>query len=140
MIFLRNIRVWLMAALIFCAFLQGSSFPTAADSKTLVGPWGGEHVVLQASTNGATLEFDCAHGEIKQPIVPDKKGDFDVAGTYSAEHPGPVLRDEEQSAASARYSGHVEGDTMTLKVIRDKEELGIFTLTRNGQPVLRKCR
>jgi hypothetical protein len=136
----RLIRASLIAALVSCTFFQGSGFPTAADPKTLVGAWGGEHVVLQASSDGATLEFDCAHGEIKQPIVPDENGNFDVAGTYSAEHPGPVLRDEEQSAASARYSGHVEGDTMTLKVIREKEDLGTFTLTRNAQPVLRKCR
>lgn len=101
--------------------------------------WGGEHVMLSTSSTGATLEFDCATGQITQPIVVDKKGNFDVAGTFTPQHGGPVRKDESTPTHPAHYSGHVEGDTMTLKVIRDQQEIGTFTLTRGAQPKLMKC-
>lgn len=78
-----------------------------------VGPsaWGGEHVMLTISTSGATLEFDCATGQISQPIGVDKNGSFDVAGTFTPQHGGPVRKDESTPVQPARYSGHVDGDT-----------------------------
>ena len=49
------------------------------------------------------------------------------------------MRDEE-SGGAARYSGHVEGDTMTLTIVKAKEKIGAFALTRDRHPVLKKCR
>ncbi len=94
---------------------------------------------MQVLEKGAQLEFDCAAGEITEPLTIDGNGDFDVHGTYAAEHPGPTTRDDDAGAA-AHYRGHVEGDTMTLKIARGKDEIGSFTLTRDRQPILRKCR
>jgi hypothetical protein len=113
----------------------------AAEERTVTtGMWGGEHVILQVSKSGAEVEFDCAHGQITQPITLDKHGDFSVAGTFTPEHGGPVRRDEDTPPAQARYSGHVEGDTLSLKVTLEKEVVGTYTLTRDSQPILRKCR
>lgn len=101
--------------------------------------WGGDHVIMQVVESGAQLEFDCASGQITEQLVLDSNGNFDVRGTFGAEHPGPITRDDDAGAA-AHYSGHVEGDTMTLKITRGKDEVGSFTLSRGRQPILRKCR
>jgi len=113
----------------------------AAGERTVTtGTWGGEHVILQVSKSGAEVEFDCAHGQITQSIALDTHGDFNVTGTFTPEHGGPVRRDENTPPAQARYSGHVDGDTLSLKVTLEKEEVGTYTLTRGAQPMLRKCR
>ena len=104
------------------------------------GGMGREHIVLEVSEKGAEAEFDCAHGQVMQPIMLDKHGDFDVAGTLTPEHGGPVRRDENVMAAPARYSGHVDGHTMSLTVTLGKEKVGSFTLIRGSLPNLTKCR
>jgi hypothetical protein len=86
------------------------------------------------------VEFDCGHGQITQPMTLDSHGHFGVAGTYSAEHGGPIRRDEETTAAPARYSGHVTGDTMELTIVRGEEKIGTYTLTRGSHAMLTKCR
>src|SRR4029077_1047810 len=93
--------------------LSGVLFPAGARaapdaSAVATGPWGGEHIVLKVSEKGAGVEFDCAHGQVTQPITLDKHGDFDAEGTFTHEHGGPVRRDENTPSASARYSGHVD--------------------------------
>jgi hypothetical protein len=105
-----------------------------------LGRWGGEHIVLEISVKGAEVEFDCAHGQVTQPITVDKHGDFDVAGTFTPDHSGPVRRDEDPPQVPARYSGHVDGQIMSLTVILGEEKLGFFTLTRGSASNLRKCR
>jgi len=105
------------------------------------GTWGGEHMILEVSGKGADAEFDCAHGKITEPLTLDKQGHFDVAGTFAPEHGGPIRRDEPDTSAPARYTGHVEGETMSLTITVGKDEtVGPFTLTRGSQPMLRKCR
>jgi hypothetical protein len=73
-------------------------------------------------------------------MVLDKQGSFDVSGTFTPEHSGPVLKDEASSSVPARYSGPIAGDSMSLKVALEKESVGTFTLTRDSHPILRKCR
>ena len=109
-------------------------------SAVATGAWGGEHIVLKVSEKGSDLEFDCARGQVTQPITLDKHGDFDVAGTFTPEHGGPVRRDENTPSASARYSGHVDGDTMSLTVTLGAEKVGTYTLVRGSRPRLTKCR
>ena len=36
--------------------------------------WGGEHVRMQATAKGATLDFDCASGEITERVQADASG------------------------------------------------------------------
>jgi hypothetical protein len=104
------------------------------------GTWGGEHITLEVSEKGAEVELDCAHGQVAQPIALDKRGDFEVAGTFTPEHGGPVLRDEKVSDRPAHYAGHVEGGTMTLTVVLGTEKVGSFTLTRGSTGKVTKCR
>src|SRR5882762_4116683 len=84
------------------------------------------------SGKGAEAEFDCAHGQVTQPIRLDGHGDFDVPGTFTAEHGGPVLRNETARPAAARYSGHVDGDTMSLTVTVGGERMGVFAVGRGS--------
>ena len=130
---------WIMLAL-FSIFLQADAQTSRESSGIASGAWGGEHIVLEVSERGAEAEFDCAHGQVTQPIMLDKHGDFDVAGTFTPEHGGPVRREENVTAAPARYSGHVDGHTMSLTVTLGQEKVGSFTLIRGALPNLTKCR
>ena len=121
--------------------LLQAAMQAAPDARSIAtGTWGGEHIILEVSEKGAEVDFDCAHGQVPQPITLDKNGDFDVAGTFTHEHGGPVRRDENPADVPARYSGHVDDHTMTLTVTFGKEKLGAFTLTHGSLTNLRKCR
>ena len=131
----------LIVLLALSTVLPPAGMQAAPDAGSVAtGAWGGEHIVLEVSEKGAEVELDCAHGEVTQHISLGRHGDFDVAGTFTPEHGGPVRRDENPQPASARYFGRVEGDTMSLTVTLGKEKVGDFTLTRGGRPNLTKCR
>src|ERR1044071_536500 len=131
----------LLLLLILSGGLLPASMPSKTDRSTVVtGAWGGEHVILEASKAGAEVEFDCAHGQISQAVVLDPHGNFDVAGTFTPEHGGPVRRDESTPPAPVRYSGHVIVDTMRLEVTLGKHDVRTLSLTRGFHPTLRKCR
>lgn len=114
--------------------------PTTSAQRQLSGLWGGMHVTLETSERGASLEFDCATGTIREPIVLDSAGHFDVAGSYNREGPGPV-RQGVQTDSSARYSGTVTGEEMTLAVRLEgsSEPLLNLSLTRGKQGKIQKC-
>ncbi len=105
------------------------------------GEWGGRSVALSLSQDKRDVEFDCAHGSIDEPLVLDDTGRFDVAGTFTHEHPGPVHEDENFIPLPARYSGWTDGKTMMLMVhLTDTdEEIGPFYLTLGDQARLAKC-
>jgi hypothetical protein len=131
--------------LLLLLILSGGLLPAGTPSKpprrtVVTGAWGGEHVILEASKAGAEVEFDCAHGQILQAIVLDPHGNFDVAGTFTPEHGGPVRRNENTPPAPARYSGRVIVDTMRLEVTIGKDDVRTFALTRGFHPNLTKCR
>jgi hypothetical protein len=116
---------------------------SAGMNETLAsGVWGGAHVRMEVGGGGVNLEFDCAAGNVGRPVALDGEGRFDVKGTYSMQHPGPVLRDEGANSRPARYAGRVRGDALTLTVtLADPEEdAGTFTLTRGDEGRLTKCR
>lgn len=138
----RN-RVVLAMIFIFCtaALLLAGVHTRKSKTRALSnGTWGGDHILLQVNDHGADVEFDCAHGQITEPIKLDRKGNFDLHGTFAGEHGGPILRDESSNAAKAHYTGHTDGKTMTLTVILEKEKLGPFSLASGQQSNLMKCR
>jgi hypothetical protein len=107
-----------------------------------VGTWGGEHISLKATERGVEIEFDCAHAVINRRIVTDRRGRFDVSGTYVEEHGGPVREGERTGSYTVRFTGRITGETMTLTVRRGdaKESIGTFTLVYGREPELVKCR
>jgi hypothetical protein len=114
--------------------------PTASNSRQLSGLWGGNHVTLEISDQGATLEFDCATGSISEPILLDSAGSFDVTGSYTRQGPGPV-RQAKQRDDGAHYSGTVTDQTMTLTVRLEGSSAPAInlSLTRDKQGKLWKC-
>ena len=138
--FSRLIGRALIILLAFSGIVLQASMQTAADVSSLAtGVWGGQGIALKVSAKGAEVEFDCAHGQIPQPIKLVKHGDFEVTGTFTAEHGGPMRRDETLQPVPTRYSGHVDGDTMSLTVTLDKRQVGSYTLTRGSQGHITRC-
>lgn len=81
------------------------------------GKWGGDHVTLDLHASGGVAEFDCAAGEVKEPLRLDRQGGFEAIGTYTPDPGGPVQSgDEEPAGVSARYVGRVDGSRMSLTV------------------------
>ena len=107
----------------------------------LIGPWGGQHVALELTHEGGTLEYDCAAGAISEPVRPDASGHFSVHGTHRPGHGGPERVGEEAQVLPAEYDGSVNGKHMTLSVhiLSSGLLLGPFTLERGAAPVLMRC-
>ncbi|HWS99183.1 MAG TPA: hypothetical protein VN256_02850 [Pyrinomonadaceae bacterium] len=105
------------------------------------GTWGGPHVQMDVGADGARLEFDCAHGATDGPLAPGDDGRFDLAGYFVVERGGPVRAGRKEKRLPARYSGRVEGQTMTLDVTLTEggEHVGTFTLTRGRAGRLTRC-
>lgn len=110
--------------------------------ESQTGAWGGEHIGLEVTEQGATVEYDCAHGTIDEKVVTDAVGNFNLRGTHVREHGGPVRKDEREDSHPAAYKGKIKGDTMTLTVTETDtgETVGTFTLTLGRQPRITKCR
>jgi len=130
----------LLLVIVCCALLGASLFAMKHTRNLAIGTWGGEGISMQVSEKGAEIEFDCAHGQIAQPILLDSHGNFAAAGTFAHEHGGPVLRDEKSYEIHARYSGHVARNVMSLVVAYEGKNAGTFTLELDHEPNLRKCR
>lgn len=118
-----------------------AAMPTSPSSLPLAhGVWGGEGVVMQVSTDGAELEFTCAHGAIEAVLEVDAGGRFDLPGSYVAERGGPAP-DEGAAPRRARYRGQVRGDELRLTVtlVEAGDVVGTFTLVRGRSVRLVKC-
>ena len=116
--------------------------PSGRNEKLANGVWGGQHIRAEVSDKGAVIEFDCANGTIDGPITLDNKGSFDVKGKFTAEHGGPIRRDEENNGRSARYVGRLKNQELTLTIsdLNTKESLGSFTLAHGNEGRLMKCK
>jgi hypothetical protein len=103
--------------------------------------WGGDHVRLVMKDGGADLEFDCAHGEITEPLVVDSEGNFSVRGTFTREA-GPVLSTGGPPPRTASYVGKIVNDKMSFKIklTNPDQTTEMFNLTRGGSGRLWKCR
>lgn len=117
------------------------SNPLGGGDHVAVGTWGGEHAALEVTADGGRIEYDCAHGGLADRLALDRRGRFDVTGTHTPEHGGPVREDEKSESRPARYAGRVDGVRMTLTVtLTDTGQLlGTFTLTQGVAGRLMKC-
>ena len=119
----------------------GAMMAGADGDRLLAGTWGGEHVALIVTDAGAHVEFDCAFGDISQPLTVDPDGRLAVDGVYVQERGGPVREGEEPVRKPARYSGRLSGQTLTFDVIliESNDTVGSFTVVRGATPRVRKC-
>jgi hypothetical protein len=130
---------------VMCASVSACASVTVADRRDRrlsTGTWGGDHIALTVTESGAHIEFDCASGDIPEPIMIGDDGRMSVDGVYLREHGGPVRIDEVAERKPARYSGRLDGQTLTLEVMLtgSNEHVGSFTLTHGATPRVRKCR
>ena len=61
---------------------KGTSRNNSADDAA-ANIWGGEHIEMEVTRDGATLEFDCATGTIAEPLPVHSQGRFSVKGTFT---------------------------------------------------------
>jgi hypothetical protein len=121
---------------------QPGNHENQSGSTVAGGIWGGDHIQLEVNGEGATVEFDCAHGTVSGPLRLDRDGRFQATGTFIREHGGPVRNDETPASYPANYSGSINGKTMTIKVVLKESaaEVGTFTLQQDRDARLTKCR
>ena len=145
--------ICLSGALLFCGYLRSyaslrhisiSDSPISEKPRTRrlpTGTWGGQHISMKVTARTVSIEYDCAHATIDQPITLDRYGRFSVSGRQFPEHGGPV-REEDEAGHPARFSGQVKGNSMTLKVENSatRELIGNFTAVYGAQPKLFKCK
>ena len=105
------------------------------------GEWGGTHINMNVGERSATIEYDCAHGEIPGPLNIDGQGKFQLPGTFTPERGGPVRADETAQAQRATYSGTIKGNSMTLTLkVEGVDETETFSLEKDKPGDLFKCK
>lgn len=137
----------LALSLILAIFSQGGPCRKAEEvsneriQSAETGTWGGPHVQMDVERDGARLEFDCAHGATDGPLALGNDGRFDLKGYFVAERGGPVRAGHQEKRLPARYTGRVDGKTMTLDVTLTEagDHIGTFTLTHGQAARLMKC-
>ena len=137
---MRRERVMRVLPLLFAVACASNPGGASRLERVPKGEWGGQHVRLTVEDAGGTIEFDCAHGSLDEPLLLDSSGRFDVKGRLVAEG-GPVRKDEPETARPARYRGESDGQHLSLQVtLEGGEDAGTFSLAKGSQPRLFKCR
>ncbi|HSP93191.1 MAG TPA: hypothetical protein VLU06_01475 [Thermoanaerobaculia bacterium] len=115
--------------------------PGGEPKRVSAGQWGAMGIAMEVTESGATIEYDCAHGTIDQPLVLDADGRFDVKGHHFREHGGPIREGEESRGEPVRYVGQVTGDSMTLTVKPEGSDspIGNHQLVRGKMGRIHKC-
>jgi hypothetical protein len=109
--------------------------------RIATGKWGGAHINMEVSSRSARIEYDCAHGVIKGPLVVGSEGKFHLRGTFTPERGGPVRADDAPQAQAATYTGEIKGKTMTLTLkVSGSVEAETFTLEKGKAGDLFKCK
>jgi hypothetical protein len=108
----------------------------------VVGNWGGPHLAMSVSGEGASLEFDCAHGQFDEPLRLDARNGFAVRGTHVQEQAGPVFSDQAPNSHAALYTGTITGTQMTIAVrlLDTNRQLGTFVVSKGQAVKLVKCK
>jgi hypothetical protein len=107
---------------------------------SLVGKWGGQHLAVVVAATRATLEFDCAHGQIDQALRPDQNGRFTARGSFTPEKGGPVGAGGPPPSQPALYTGQVRGNRMTITTkLHPSRSVGPYSVIRDQLPRLVKC-
>lgn len=142
--FVHSIGAAPVRAVVLALPLMGciSMGPVQKPPRVGAGTWGGDHIRLDVREDGASVEYDCAHGVIAGPLELNKDQRFDVRGTFVRDGAGPIRIGREPAPQPSRYEGKVDGGKLTLTVtLTDTSQpVGTFTLTRGHDGRLWKCR
>ena len=141
-------EVMIMRRRIGAAFLLGIVVIARSGCAALNGPqatlaegdWGGDHLRLRVGADGASFEFDCAHGRLNAPIrLLDNE--FVSTGWFRAKANGPIHEESSAAPKRARYHGRIARDRMTLDVllIDEARVLGTYHLKRGSNGRVTTC-
>src|SRR5207245_1425482 len=125
-------------ALIVAAAISVVAFASAQAKRPRTipnGAWGGQHIQIVVVKGCATIENDIRKRKINGYLKLKSAGHFDMRGTHTPEHGGPVRSDEAASGEPAQYTGWTDGKKMKLTVTltNSKTEIGTFELTRGSE-------
>ena len=111
------------------------------EGRMIKGTWGGNHISMEVTEEGARVEFDCAHGTVSEPLRVDSQGKFRASGTHFRESGGPQRVDDEDKGVPVIYSGTTDGKTATFTITNSAtdEVIGTFSLTLGKRSRLHKC-
>ncbi|MCM3902099.1 MAG: hypothetical protein ND866_10365 [Pyrinomonadaceae bacterium] len=111
------------------------------EGRMTKGTWGGNHILMEVTEEGARVEYDCAHGTISEPLKVDSQGKFRAKGTHFRERGGPERVGSEDKGEPVIYSGTTDGKTATFTVTNSVTDdvIGTFTLTLGKISRLHKC-
>ena len=133
----RGIGVLLAVGLLLIASMANAQ----QTQRIAMGVWGGQHITIDVGSRTATIEFDCAHGEIEGPLVVDGEGKFRLPGTFTRERGGPIRADDVPQPEPATYTGTIKGNRMTLTLkLSNEDDDETFTLEKGKQGDLFKCK
>lgn len=120
--------------------VEGSKTIGTVTGKVPVGSWGGEHIALTVTQEGASFEIDCAHGTVNESLLIDANGRFSVRGIYVRERGGDLERGGQESHP-AGFTGWSNGKrmTLTIKLTDTGQTIGEFNLTLGQEPHMTKC-
>jgi len=123
---------------------KGKTGQKMNQSKLVLVPastWGANGIKLAVEENAGTIEYDCADGQIEEPLKVDEQGNFTANGVHIRQKGGPIREDSPPPRQPARYQGKISGDKMTLKVTLTEsgEVIGTFTLERGKTPRMHRC-
>ncbi len=106
-----------------------------------LGNWGATGVNAVVEKKTVAIQFDCAEGEIRQPLMIDKNGGLKVDGFYKRGTFGPIRMGHEPKFEPARYEGKITGKVMRFKItlIGTNEVVGEFTLEQGKTGRLHRC-
>lgn len=134
-----SLRFTLALSLLF-TLSCGPSWAAREGASLAEGTWGGPHIELAVGRDGVTVDMDCAHGAVAEPVVLGTDGRFRASGTYVPERGGPEREGGESAGRPAVYSGRLDGETLTLVItLEGAEEIGTFTLQHGRSGRIRKC-
>lgn len=139
----RIVKAALVCGLVVFAFMPlfGQQGDIQSKNAAASNIWGGAHLRMEVGDQGATLEFDCASGEITSPLPLHSTAPFRLEGTYSAQRPGPT-RLGDNSTEPVVYAGTVKGDTLQLEIRRrgSDELIGSYALTKGQLGKVMRCK
>ena len=137
----RRSPILLLIALVVLFFSQSAESASGRAPARAVPPgvWGGDHIRMEVSLDGAEIEFDCARGTISAPLTLDAQGRFQVKGIYKRDTPAPAAAGAD-AGANAVYSGTLKGGAIHLEVsVSGQSAVQSFNLVQGDQGTLTKC-
>ena len=131
-----------LCLVLICGFVTIFAQADSLLKSVPAGSWGGKHIRLVVSNEGAMVEYDCAFGTIDEPLRVDKKNNFQARGTHVLERGGPYqVGEPPPKRHPVIYRGWTDGRQMRLTVtlLQAGEDVGTFALDLDRPPQLDKC-